>query len=163
MNKTAKKLLALVLLVGVAFGAAPSKTALEGAYEWVKDSTLSASTGYDTIGDGDSVVFLDAFVPDRQGWEYVLTRDAITGTGSDSVSVQIRLDAKDSADALIYSTNIDTMTAAAGEAIVVPFGSQAIGYQYDLKGVAYGDDGGQVIFNRIYMYRRRANQTTKDR
>ena len=164
MNTRILSLLAILLAAAVAQAAAPTRAVVDADYDWsqvTNADTISSSTGYDTLGEADSSSLLSNFVP-QKGYQYILVRDAFTGTGSDSTSVQLRLSSKDCNKSLLYTTAVDSMTSSAGEAIVLPFGETAFGCYFDLKLMGYGDDGGQLIVNRVYLYKRRAITTTQD-
>lgn len=153
-----KKILSVLTILLVAFAVnatAPTWAALDAYYEVARDTTISSTTAYDTlIGTADSttLVTLRKFEP---GWEYVLVRDAITGTGSDSVAVYVAVRCFDENNVLLYTTNVATMTAAAGEAILLPINGSAFGVKYSIKYKATTDNGGQNINNRISIWKRR--------
>jgi len=58
------------------------------------DDIVSSAVEYDTLSGADTSIMFDDFTPAR-GWEYILVRDAITGTGADSAYYYIQVDCKD--------------------------------------------------------------------
>ena len=160
-----KKILCIFLLLvgsmGV-FAAAPARVATDAGYEWVMCNTVSNAANADTLVSTDSSNVILDFIPEK-GWEYIYVRDAVTGTGSDSAYYYFTVRAKTSVrGSILYSTNVDTIVAAAGEAILIPFGQTLFGVAYDIKLLAVsGSTGSQVILNRSYLYKRRAIASTR--
>ena len=147
-----------------AYSAAPADAVVDAAYEWGYDASNSPSTGtaFDTLAANDSSEIIADLVPER-GQEYILVHDAFTGTGSDSVALQVRVDCKDGSGNILYSTVIDSFDAAAGEAIALPFGGTLFGNKFDVNLVCYGTgDGTQVILNRFLLYTRKPITLKKD-
>lgn len=151
----------LVVLVAVfaAHSAAPTYATTNGVYEWKKDTTIDSDGAFDTLAATDSTTIVSGWTPDN-AWEYILVRDPITGTGSDSVKVQVRMDCYDGSN-LIYSVYPDSFTAAAGEAVFLPIAGTAFGTKFTIKGVGYTDNGGQVILNRLAIWKRRPTTVSK--
>lgn len=161
MKKFSFLFVSLLLLAGAVYATAPSYTAVDGVYEWSRDTIISSDAAYDTLvgaADSATLVTLRKFEP---GWEYILVRDAITGGGTDSLKVQLSLRCFDENSALLYTVAVDSITAAPGEAILLPVGGSAFGMKYTLKYKAYTDNGGEVINNRISIWKRRPITITK--
>ena len=162
-----KKLILMLVVAFVAFqvnAAAPTYAAVNSNYtfDYNGDDSPSTAVAFDTVTSAtDSSALATNFVPKR-GYEYILVRDAITGTGSDSVALIVRVDALDGSGNLLYSTAVDSMTAAAGEAIALPFGGTLFGNKFNIVLKAYAGAGTQAIINRAYMFRRKALTNTKD-
>jgi len=155
-----KTILILLSLVFLAFSqGAMTSSVTDGNYEIYLDSALSAS-GADTLAAADSSIICTKFRGSND-WEYILVRDAFTGTGSDSVSVYLRSDAYDANDSLLYSTQSDSFTTSAGEASLLPWNRTQVGYKYTLKIIGYGDDGGQLITNLWQIWKRRVYKVQK--
>ena len=151
--------LVLVLVTGI-HAAAPTNAATNSSYEYGGlEYEISASAGLDTLaGANDSMTLMDArsFTSSvRQGWEYILVRDAFTGTGSDSVRCILYADALTGSGSLLYRTAIDSFTTSEGEAVLLPFNSTVIGEKYRLKIITYAGNGGQLILNRFKILKRR--------
>lgn len=157
-----KKILCILLLAAGAFAAAPSRVATDAGYEWAMCNTISNTANDDTLASTDSSNVILDFIPEK-GWEYIYVRDAVTGTGSDSAYYYFVVRAKTAVrGSILYSTNVDTIVAAAGEAIAIPFGQTLFGVAYDIKLLAVnGSTGSQVILNRSYLYKRRAIASTR--
>lgn len=155
------KTIFLILLLSVfAFSqGALTSSVTDGNYEIYLDSALSTSNT-DTLAAADSSTICTKFKADND-FEYILVRDAFTGTGSDSVSVQLRSDAYDSNDSLLYSVAVDSFTASAGEAVLLSWNRSQVGYKYTLKLIGYGDDGGQLITNLWQIWKRRVFKVSK--
>lgn len=150
-------LLLVMLIAFIAFSAAPTYSTVDSnlEFEFRNGDTISTVAAFDTLGATDSTTIVSDFVPERP-WEYIYIRDAITGTGADSVAVVVRVDCKDAYNGtVIYSVAIDTIVAAAGEAIAIPFGGTAFGNAFDIKLVSIAPSGGQLIINKGYLWRRR--------
>ncbi|CAK0764455.1 conserved exported hypothetical protein [Gammaproteobacteria bacterium] len=160
MKKTVFAILAVLTLVAAAWATAPAaySTAVP---EWIRDTTISAAAGKDTLVGVDSMT-LFSLRPMDQLTEYILVRDAITGGGSDSVKVQVSLRCYDENSALLYVVAVDSFTAAAGEAVLLPIGGSAFGMKFTLKLVGYTDNGGESIQNRISVWKRRPVQINKN-
>lgn len=145
-------LLALITFV-VAYAAAPSAWSLQSAApSWGFDGTITVSdeAGFDTLVSTDSVALWTNLSPKR-GYFYSIVRDAITGTGADSVALVVRIDCKDSKNNILYSTVIDTMVSSVGEPIAIDFGGALKGNYFDVTLVGTSENGSQVIVNRVYM------------
>lgn len=159
MKKIVKIFLTALLLCVVAHGAAPSRVAVDGAYDWELYDTISlAGNKYDSLQTTtDSTSNLVARWRPEKGWEYILVRDTISGPGSDSIAIAWRVRAKDYNDSLLYTVTFDSSTAIAGEAMVIPVGQTCIGDQYEIIGATYTGHSvsGWVRLNGLYIYRRR--------
>ncbi len=153
-------LLLLVCAVG-ARAAAPTFSAVDGVYEWERDTAIDTDGAFDTLaGTSDSSTIIDSIWRPDKGYEYILVRDAITGTGSDSVKVQVRVDCFDGLTKM-YALAIDSFTASTAEAVHIPIGGTLYGNKFRIRAVAYADNGGQVILNRLAIWRRRAVTITQ--
>lgn len=144
-------ILILFLLASVCYAAEPSaySTGIE-IWDYDIDDTLTA--GGDTVtASGDSSVLYEDFNPER-GWHYRLARNAISGTGSDSVALAIYLRPEDWNETPICTVAVDSFTAAAGEYIEIPFGTYPA-RQYDIVAAGYSGIGTQVIINRCMLFR----------
>jgi hypothetical protein len=148
----------VLTFVALLYAAAPTNTLTDANYEWGVARALSSAANSDTIlTDGDSTIIVDDFVPERNR-QYIYVRDANTGTGSDSSYYQILVRCKTGVGgATLYSVAVDTVTAAAGEAILLPFGETLFGNAFKIvaKGLS-GSTGVQVIINREYLFERKA-------
>lgn len=139
---------------------APAYSATDAYYQYGGvDIAISTSTGLDTLsGATDSMTLLSGKAFDVQsGWQYILVRDAFSGDGSDSVAIQVNLDALDKDGNLLYRTAIDSFTQAAGEAVLLPLLGTVFGHKYRIKLHTYTGNAcvGKVILNRFYIYKRR--------
>lgn len=156
-----KKLITFFVLLAavVSYAGAPTGETVDANYVWELDpnGSIDSDGAYDTLAaDNDSTAkFLSGFKPDK-GYQYILVRDAITGTGSDSVEVEVVVDTKDGSGNLLYRTLVDSFTSSAGEAIFLPIGETLIGHKFDVHLKAGAAVGTQVILNRLYLYRRKA-------
>lgn len=138
--------------------AAPAYSATDAYYQYGGvDIAISTSTKLDSLcGDADSMTLLSGKAFDVQsGWQYILVRDAFSGAGSDSVKIQVNLDALDKDGNLLYRTAIDSFTEAAGQAVLLPLLGTVFGHKYRIKLHTYTGNGGVVILNRFYIYKRR--------
>jgi hypothetical protein len=153
-TKLFKSALVVLLVIAGCFAAAPSYSAVDAVYEYGGLDYNIASGAFDTLVGVDSTTLVSGrvFSPD---WQYILVRGAVTGTGSDSVAMQVRVDALNDAGTLIYSTLVDTLSAAAGEAIFLPVFGSIIGSKIRIKLIGYTGNGGQVILNTLGIYKRR--------
>lgn len=140
--------------LGVANAAAPTYGATDATYEYGGLASTISSSVFDTLAETDSTTLISGFTWDPD-WQYVLVRDAITGTGSDSVAMQVRADCLNSSGTLVYSVPIDSLTAAAGEAVFIPISGTIFGSKLRIKLVTYTGNGGQVILNKFYIFKRR--------
>jgi hypothetical protein len=161
-EESVKQLFAIfVFLMAVTsvYSLAPTDAVIDGGYEVACDTIIKATGPFDTLsGATDSVtVFTKNLNYRGEGWQYILVRDAITGGGSDSVKIAVVLDALDGNNNLFYRTVVDSFTASTGEAVRLPIGGTVIGTKYRVKFLTYTDNGGVVILNRIYLFKRRVN------
>lgn len=158
MRTLLSAILFVLFVVSGLNAAAPAYSATDASYQYGGvDIAISTSTGLDTLGgETDSMTLLSGKAFDVQsGWQYILVRDAFSGDGSDSVKIQVNLDALDKDGNLLYRTAIDSFTQAAGEAVLLPLLGTAFGHKYRIKLHTYADNGGVVILNRFYIYKRR--------
>jgi hypothetical protein len=132
--------------------------------------SISTSTGYDTLAASDSSgVLLSNWIP-KKGFDYILVVGTITGTGSDSVALQIVVDCKDANGNVIYRATPDSITTGAGGAFNLDIGTidaaggagVAVGHKYDVKLKTYTGAGTQAILNRLYVYRARPVSIGRD-
>lgn len=159
-TKLFKSGLVVLLVIAGCFAAAPTYNSSDVAYEYGGLDYTIASGAFDTLVGADSTTLVSnkIFNPD---WQYILTRSAITGTGSDSVKLIVRADCLDSDGSLIYSTPIDSLTSSDGEAIFIPIVGTMFGSKFRIKLVAYTGNGGQVILNNLRIFKRRPINVNK--
>lgn len=158
MRTLLSAILFVLFVVSGLNAAAPAYSATDASYQYGGvDIAISTSTGLDTLGGAtDSMTLLSGKAFDVQsGWQYILVRDAFSGDGSDSVKIEVNLDALDKDGNLLYRTAIDSFTQAAGEAVLLPLLGTVFGHKYRIKLHTYADNGGVVILNRFYIYKRR--------
>lgn len=153
-TKLFKSSLVVLLVVAGIYAAPASYSATDAVYEYGGLDYNIASGAFDTLVGVDSTTLVTGriFSPD---WQYVLVRGNVTGTGSDSVAMQVRVDALNETGTLIYSTLVDSLTAAAGEQIFLPIFGSIIGSKIRIKLIGYTGNGGQVILNNLAIYKRR--------
>jgi len=161
MKKYFLAILMVVALVGAAYSAAPAVSATNGNYIWQLAQTISADAAFDTLKGAatpaDSVMMAENFVP-RVGWEHILVTDTTSGGSTDSSTASVIIKCKDAAGNALYEVAADTLgVTAVGEAVLLPFGSTAIGHKFNviLRAVAATDRGTGFIVNRAYIYRRK--------
>lgn len=148
-------MLVLFVLVPMTSAAAPTDNSNKNAYSVYttdvavfSNDTLLAATTIDTI--------MDAFYP-KAGFEYIASFKAFTGSGADSVDLQVLLEAMDPNDSLLASLAVDTITATAGAQVLLPFGATIIGTSYRMICQGITGQGGIVVpEDTVYIYRRRA-------
>lgn len=158
MRTLLSAILFVLFVVSGLNAAAPAYSATDAYYQYGGvDIAISTSTKLDSLcGDADSMTLLSGKAFDVQsGWQYILVRDAFSGDGSDSVAIQVNLDALDKDGNLLYRTAIDSFTQAAGEAVLLPLLGTVFGHKYRIKLHTYTGNGGKVILNRFYIYKRR--------
>lgn len=156
MKKSILVIIVSFLSVTLSYSAAPTNSVVDGSYGIYTDTVIYSSTGFDTVGATDSTtLFSKGLNYPGEGWQWILVRSAITGGGSDSVALQVVCDALDGSDNLLYRTVVDTFTAAAGEAVLLPIGGTIFGIKYRVRLIGITGNGGVVILNRLYLMKRR--------
>lgn len=150
-------ILLICVFVAAVFAAAPSTTTDVNYEDIGTIVTISGAAAFDTLGATDSSTLTSTLV-NREGCEYILTRDAFTGSGSDSVAVQVLVDALDGGGTLLFRTIADTAVLAAGEAVSLPLVG---GTQYRVKLKSIAPSGTVIILNRLYIVGRRLLTVTK--
>lgn len=160
MRTLLSAILFVLFVVSGLNAAAPAYSATDAYYQYGGvDIAISTSTKLDSLcGDADSMTLLSGKAFDVQsGWQYILVRDAFSGEASDndSVAIQVNLDALDKDGNLLYRTAIDSFKQAAGEAVLLPLLGTVFGHKYRIKLHTYSGNGGRVILNRFYIYKRR--------
>ncbi len=162
---TVKKFLLFFLVLIISFATSVYSDALaegNGVGTWIwqasDNAEIDTNGAFDTLLNASDSSELATNVRLEKGWRYILSRDAITGTGSDSIAIDVRVYAYDQNNNIIYYTSIDSITAAAGEQIEIPFGSTFGGSQfhYSIRLFSYTGNGTQVILNRFYLDKRKA-------
>lgn len=161
-----KKILTFVIIlfsVVVINAAAPSNDVVDAVYYWDAGSisdTLGAA--FDTVVSTDSVILYNKkrFEP---GWEYILTRRPITGTGTDSLYMKLILDALSEDGTLYYRTTIDSPMVAGGNSLLLPIGSSCYGEKFTIKVIGYTGNGGQLILPYMRLQRRRPATMTNQK
>lgn len=158
-----------ILLIGCisVFSAPATYPAVYGDYYMEKITSMSRSTaGFDTLVADDSTTLVTKGVFPA-GCAVILARDAFTGTGADSVALQVIIDAYDVGNNLLYRTVVDSIVSAnsacVGEQMQLPINASVVGDKFTIKLKAYGStlNGGQVIVNRFYVYQRKLYSLTK--
>lgn len=117
-------LFVMVSMLFAAGGNAPSRVAVDGAYEAKEAESYSGVSMYSLIDtvDTDSAKILNRYGPKtHKGWEDILVTKSISGGDSATAIVTVVVDAYDKNDSLISSTIVDTFSTATGGAILVPF------------------------------------------
>lgn len=124
-----------------------------------KDFPAKAA-GFDTLVGVDSTTLVTKIsIP--SGSLYILQRGAVTGTGSDSVAMQVVVDAYDQSGNFLQRTAVDTFSTSAGEQIAIPFFDSIFGDKFTVKLVSYTGNGGQVILPAMRFYIRKVFTETK--
>jgi hypothetical protein len=118
------------------------------------------SAGFDTLVGVDSTT-LATQITVPAGSAYVLQRGPITGTGSDSVAMQVVVDSYDNSGVFLQRTVVDTFATSAGEQVAIPFFDTIFGEKFTFKLVSYTGNGGQVILPAMKFYIRRVYTETK--
>ncbi len=152
--KTIFALLVLALALTCSAQGVMTSSLTNAQYEFQRASVI-ATSAFDTLSETDSTTILSkyAFQP---GWEYFLVRNDISGSGSDSVKIALRMDLLTESGTQVYSTVCDSMTALAGEAMLLPINRSAFAMKATIKGITYTGNGGVVILNRLELWQRRA-------
>lgn len=162
MKKILSLMFTVAILAIVNLSADPlSYSAGDYFYEWELDSVLAAGV-LDTLAATDSATICTKYRLDP-GYEYVIQRGVISGTGSDSVRAAVNVD--------IY--NLDTSTVSAGrvaidtldtllmQSILIPVGSEIFARKVTIKLHTYTGAGTQAIINKVTMWKRRPIQIQK--
>ena len=135
-----------------------------GSWEWraktPKTDTCMIDTNgsFDTLAgetDSSDVVTKINF---KDGWEYVLTHDLLTGSTDESVAVEVRIYTYDENENLLFVNTIDSITDSAGQQIAIPNGSEFGGgsmFTHSIRLFTYTGHGSQVILNRLYLHKRK--------
>jgi hypothetical protein len=126
----------------------------------VVDTIISGSTAFDTIATTGTVPIVTKFHP-KPGYQYILQLDNLTGANNNSCYMEVRVTSRDHKGDTIATTVIDSITSAVGEEILIPFYQTLFGYSFDIKVVGYGSNGAQIIFNKIWMWKRATLQPQK--
>lgn len=115
---------------------------------------LTKPAGFATLVGVDSTVIANKIAL-KAGSAYVLTRGPITGTGSDSVKIEMVVDVYDFNKKFVRRVAIDSLTASAGEDIAIPFFDTIFGSYFTIKWIGYTGNGGQVILPSVAIYARK--------
>jgi hypothetical protein len=155
-----KKIGLVVLLVGILSSVFAGPAAAPSVYGNFYLQSVTSGNIADTVKATDSVrVFHLLQVPPAA--DYVFTRNAITGNGSDSVALQVVIDSYDAGKNLIGRTVVDTLLTAAGEALAVPLNASIVGSFFSMKLIGLATNGGDVIVNRWALYARKLYKESK--
>lgn len=153
----------LFLIVCFALASAAPATAPTIAGDKYVQSTKNfpaKAAGFDTLVGVDSTTLVTQItIP--AGSAYILQRGPITGTGSDSVAMQVVVDSYDNNGVFLQRSLVDSLTTAAGEQIAIPFFDTIFGEKFTIKLVGYTGNGGQVIMPSIKFYIRKVFTETK--
>jgi len=144
----------MLLVLSMAFAAhatAPSNSAVNTAYYWTLDTTITDSAAWDTLSGDDSIVVCSKFFP-KPGYEYILVTAALTEGGEAEFVLNIACLDEDG-DVLYVSSAVDTL-ADGGGAILLPFGETLIGTFFKLVIVDGAADTGTNLLNTTKIYRR---------
>lgn len=125
----------------------------------IKDFPAKAA-GFGTLVGVDSIT-LATKISIPAGSSYILQRGAITGTGSDSVKLELVVDSYDGSGNFFQRTIIDSLTSSDGEQIAIPFFDSIFGDKFTIKLVGYTGNGGQVILPAMKLYVRKVFTETK--
>lgn len=122
------------------------------SYDWQQNKTIKEGQYMDTLAGADSSTLLSCgtFEP---GWTYIFRRGIISGEGSDSIRLQLVVDAYNGAKSFMERVVVDSLTAIASEQIVLPIYQTLFGSFFTIKVKAYADNGGEVILNNLYIDR----------
>jgi len=150
-------LIALWLMASGLFAQGAPAALTSGTAEWSVHLSVSNSVKYDSlVGAADSITIFanQAFA---SGYEYVLSRDAITGCSTDSIKIALRITNHDISSATNYQTvYVDSFTRGPGEQILLPIGRTLVGNKFTLKAMAYTGGADKVYLNRLTVWKRRA-------
>jgi len=155
-----KILLFVSVLAFLAFGAAPSDGTTTNA-TWkmsIIDPSPIVASKTTCTGATDSLTLISRatkFQP-LQGQQLILIHKAYTQAG-DSLKLRVVCDVLDADTLLLYRFDADTITAKAGEAILIPWGSSLIGKYLSIKLLSYTANGtvsGITTANHSLFYRK---------
>jgi hypothetical protein len=175
MKKVLIGVVAVLVVFGICFAAAPSRVAVDNAYSV---GVVKYEAGYQPIqkyykfasdtalGSSASKSILKNFIP-APGWEYIIARDTLSATvrGGTAMSRDTRViigkvTALDSAGSIVGSVNFDTITTgSAVQQMVVPFGSAIVGDKYNVDFVNTSATD-SLIYNHVRLYKRRPVSVT---
>lgn len=150
----------VMLVTAVCVHAIAPATPAVGANKYVyANNDVKRSAGFDTLVGTDSTTVFSK-VSLKAGSAYVLTRGPITGTGQDSVALQVVVDCYDFNKVFIRRVVVDSITSSTttpGEDIAIPFFDSIFGSYFTVKFVPYGStlNGGQVIMGSVALYARK--------
>lgn len=135
--------------------AAVAATLTDAIYTWEKDSTISASTNYDSINStSDSLIVVQNWVPEP-GYEYMLMHGTITGTNAANAEYRVQGYAYDLNGTYMYRELIDSVVAATAQAIALPIGKTLIGSKFKIVFRAGAANGAVTVVNRLWIYKRK--------
>ena len=157
-----KKLsLLLCLLVSMTtFAVEPAKDCAECTYEVDRLEQIHTEESPDTIAATGTLTIDQKFTASA-GYEYIMVYDSTSGTGSDSTELILSVHMLDN-DLNVNEVvgALDTLGATGGR-IYLPLNDvyMADSYKFVLTGGAA--NGGQVVVNDIWIYRRRPVSVAK--
>ena len=166
-----KYLLLVLIFVSLCFATseAPSNSLEDANYQYMLvDSAhhdkeilwIYSLSGLDTLTGDDSVKIFNRFGPETgQGWEYILTNNALSGDSAAVSKLELILQAVDENDTIISHTNVDTLTYTGGS-IKIPFGDKH-GYfgQYYNAWLRVPGSSGEILVRGLWLWQRRPRQT----
>lgn len=166
MKKLVSRFLILALVLGGLF-MFPPQTEAQGAPAAYTNAaadvqtylTISSSPFRDTLAGVDSFTVFSGqeFAP---GYDYILDRDAFTGSPTDSVKVRLRLVNSSIASSGTWQvTEVDSFLQTAGEQVILPINRTLYGKRFSLKLISFTGNGGKVIVNKMCIWKRRAQST----
>ena len=144
---------------------APSRVAVDGAYEFQTADSIGGVTLFGSLASGlaaisgDSVMVLNDYGPKtHKGWEDILITNALAGDSAAVSTLEVIVRAFDKNDSLISSTICDTIVAAGG-AVLIPFGRSSgyFGDHFDVWLKSAGSSG-ELEIQRFYHFWRRSKQ-----
>ncbi|RPJ55957.1 MAG: hypothetical protein EHM12_11355 [Dehalococcoidia bacterium] len=148
------KSIIMIVVVFIASGYSAATSTIPTSYPYcIMDTAISYTTAFDTIATTGNITLVSKFIPDP-GWEYILKKGILTGTNANSCYMQVLVICRDPKGIATDTVIVDSITSSTPENITIPIGQTVIGHSFDIVILGYGSNGAQIIFNRLYLWKR---------
>lgn len=158
-----RKILGLILALAVVSSvsaAAFTATAGENT-EWQNYNQVVTPIASDSLIDADDTIAVCTKTTFQSGWIYLLKYGTMTGTGADSVDIDIAVKTYDRNDSLLSTTAVETITAVTSRNVALPIQRTDFGTKFTILMSSSAAHGHQVLIPTISVDRVRYVDYTK--
>lgn len=159
-----KKILGLIFALAVVSSVSAAAFTATAGYniEWQKYNHVVTPIASDSLIDPDDTIAVCTKTPFESGWIYLLKWGTMTGTGSDSIDIDIAVKTYDKNDSLLSTTAVETITAVTSRNVALPIHRTDFGAKFTILMSSSAAAGYQILIPTISIDRVRYVGVNRD-